>query len=306
MTAGMSYALGPAAAQQTKTATASRPPDRRSGPVPRGNQALLRRLQAKLAVGPMDDPLEREADVVTEQVMTMPAPVTATNGVQAAFRSVDGAVAQRQADPSADQADPAADEESLPGGAPAVFDDDIDPEDAEGASSQSTDASAAEPAIQRSVDSGIVRRQGAPTPSPSGPAPLVAQTLRWLDYPVVPNRSNGLSAVTHIRRIHRHAGAFSAQFAAKGSWSVAADQTPGLLRHEQYHLNLAVLIANKANAIQAAGTMGTAALVSAFMADGLTHDNSYDQDTNHGRNARMQTLWENDIDAGVPEFPITP
>lgn len=303
MTTRMSIALGPAAAQQTKTA-ASRPPDRRSGPVPRGNQALLRRLQAKLAVGPLDDPLEREADAVAEQVMTMPAPLTATSDSPAA--SVGGEVAQRQADPSADQAGPSADEESVPGGAPAVFEDDIDPEDAEGASSQSTDASAAEPAIQRSVDGDTVRRQGAPTPSPSGPAPLVAQTLQWSDYPPAANRSNGLSARTHIRRIHRHGGAFSAQFVRKGSWSVVADQTPGLLRHEQYHLNLAVLIANKANAIQAAGTMGTAALVSAFMADGLTHDRSYDQDTNHGRDARMQTAWENDIDAGVPQFPITP
>src|SRR5271165_6537394 len=40
----------------------------------RGNQAALRRLQAKLEIGPVDDPLEREADRVADQVMRMPDP----------------------------------------------------------------------------------------------------------------------------------------------------------------------------------------------------------------------------------------
>ena len=39
-----------------------------------GNQALLRRLQPKLTVGAVDDPLEREADRVADQVMRMPEP----------------------------------------------------------------------------------------------------------------------------------------------------------------------------------------------------------------------------------------
>jgi hypothetical protein len=47
-------------------------------PTPRrpalGNQALLRRLQAKLVVGAVDDPLEHEADAVAAQVVRMPDP----------------------------------------------------------------------------------------------------------------------------------------------------------------------------------------------------------------------------------------
>jgi len=39
-----------------------------------GNQALLRRLQAKLTIGAVDDPLEHEADAVAAQVMRMPQP----------------------------------------------------------------------------------------------------------------------------------------------------------------------------------------------------------------------------------------
>ena len=54
------------------------PPTRREGPAQRpsavGNQAALRRLQAKLAVGAADDPLEREADAAAEQVMRTPDP----------------------------------------------------------------------------------------------------------------------------------------------------------------------------------------------------------------------------------------
>jgi Domain of unknown function (DUF4157) len=38
------------------------------------NQALLRRLQPKLTIGAVDDPLEREADAVADQVMRMPDP----------------------------------------------------------------------------------------------------------------------------------------------------------------------------------------------------------------------------------------
>jgi hypothetical protein len=43
-------------------------------PVALGNQALLRRLQAKLTIGAVNDPLEREADAVADQVMRMPDP----------------------------------------------------------------------------------------------------------------------------------------------------------------------------------------------------------------------------------------
>jgi outer membrane protein OmpA-like peptidoglycan-associated protein len=39
-----------------------------------GNQASLRRLQTKLRVGSVNDPLEREADAVADRVMRMPAP----------------------------------------------------------------------------------------------------------------------------------------------------------------------------------------------------------------------------------------
>ena len=120
----------------------------------------------------------------------------------------------------------------------------------------------------------------------------------------VPSQIGGFSANTSVKRSWRNDGTgFSATFNPAGSWSVKADQTDTLLRHEQYHLNLAVLMANKANA--AAGTMGASALIRAFEAAITTHDRSYDQDTDHSRNAALQAMWEKDIDAGIPEFPVT-
>jgi hypothetical protein len=70
------------AAPQMAPARAEAAPAR-AAPAPRekpaaGNQALLRRLQAKLTIGATDDPLEREADSVAAHVMRMPASAPAT------------------------------------------------------------------------------------------------------------------------------------------------------------------------------------------------------------------------------------
>jgi len=220
--------------------------------------------------------------------------------------SVDHAVAQCQPDAS----QPGVDEvqKSLPAGAPAVFVDDFDPVLGEETTvpPQTATASSVQTSIQRSVASSVtIQRQPAPPTAAAGAPPAVAQTLSWSDFPLVPNRIDGASAQTGVRRSWRNDGTgFTVAFEPAQSWSVAADQTDALLRHEQYHLNLAVLIANKANA--AAGTMRAAALIDAFKTALRTHDRSYDQDTDHSRNTRLQTMWEQDIDAGVPEFPITP
>jgi len=65
--AGPTVAPSPAEAVRPNPAASTTPPEPAFG-----NQALLRRLQAKLVVGAVDDPLEREADAVASQVMRMP------------------------------------------------------------------------------------------------------------------------------------------------------------------------------------------------------------------------------------------
>jgi hypothetical protein len=66
---GLTRATGQAAAAPARGTQARTP-----CPAPCGNQALLRRLQAKLKVGAVNDPLEHEADRVADQVMRMPDP----------------------------------------------------------------------------------------------------------------------------------------------------------------------------------------------------------------------------------------
>ena len=68
---GFSHAVTQRARQAGSPDRARRTP---SVPAIHGNQARLRRIQAKLAIGPVDDPLEREADRIADQVMRMPTP----------------------------------------------------------------------------------------------------------------------------------------------------------------------------------------------------------------------------------------
>ena len=62
------------APRQAAAASVRGAPARTPSPAPCGNQAALRRLQAKLKIGPVNDPLEHEADRVADQVMRAPAP----------------------------------------------------------------------------------------------------------------------------------------------------------------------------------------------------------------------------------------
>lgn len=81
----MPYAPGLTTAPlRARPAPARRPAAHAPSRAAPGNQALLRRLQAKLAVGPVDDPLEHEADRVADQVMRMadPARVSSSPALQ--------------------------------------------------------------------------------------------------------------------------------------------------------------------------------------------------------------------------------
>jgi hypothetical protein len=75
----MSQTAAPQMAPPRPQALPAKPaPAMREKPAARGNQALLRRLQAKLAIGAVDDPLEREADNAAAHVMRMPGSAPAT------------------------------------------------------------------------------------------------------------------------------------------------------------------------------------------------------------------------------------
>jgi hypothetical protein len=134
--------------------------------------------------------------------------------------------------------------------------------------------------------------------------PVVAQTLSWSDFPVVPARINGHSAQTGFAYRGTSTG-FTLAFVPATSWSVVADQTDDLLRHEQYHLNLAAVVVTKANVAFAAGTMTGPVVTAALKAAMAKHQGAYETDTGNGTRTSAQASWESDIDAYVPVFPVS-
>lgn len=176
---------------------------------------------------------------------------------------------------------------------------------APGATGATADGSApAEGAtVQRQVD-GTLRRQGQQ--GGGGAQTITAQSLTWADFPESKTKKDGYSALTGVRFGWSNDGTnFTAAFNKAKSWTYVPDQTPYLLRHEQYHLNLAVLLANKANALAAAGGPPTgAALIKAFQKATAKYDADYDHDTDNSQNTQMQAKWEKDIDSGAIAFPV--
>ncbi|MEO6797483.1 MAG: hypothetical protein ABI289_10935 [Candidatus Dormibacter sp.] len=75
-----------------------------------------------------------------------------------------------------------------------------------------------------------------------------------------------------------------------------------LLRHEQYHLNLACALATLGNNLIAQGTP-VADVRAQVVAASRRLQIAYDTDTNHGCNTGPQATWESNIDSGSIAFP---
>ena len=75
-----------------------------------------------------------------------------------------------------------------------------------------------------------------------------------------------------------------------------------LLRHEQYHMNLACAIASLGND-QIAGGAKVAAVFKQVVAASRREQRAYDSDTNHGCDSGAQGSWEGNIDSGSVKFP---
>jgi hypothetical protein len=80
-------------------------------------------------------------------------------------------------------------------------------------------------------------------------------------------------------------------------------ELPRLLKHEQFHMNLACTLANKATKALASGTdPGTVG--ARLMAQDKAATGQYDNDTDHGCKAADQTKWEGFITGGLTRYPI--
>jgi hypothetical protein len=164
--------------------------------------------------------------------------------------------------------------------------------------SRTAAARGAPPVIQ--AQAGLLNPKALSTNAP--PAPVVARILAWSDFRVVPDRIDGHSAQTGYGYRGTPNG-FTIVFNPATSWSVVADQTDALLRHEQYHLKLAAMLATKAN-IASAGGMSDDAVTAALKAALTQYEGNYESDTNNGLNTDAQAQWESDIDTSVPVFPL--
>jgi hypothetical protein len=80
-------------------------------------------------------------------------------------------------------------------------------------------------------------------------------------------------------------------------------ESPRVLRHEQFHMNLACTLASKATKALAAGK-DPATVGSRLMAQDAAAVGQYDSDTDHGCKAADQTKWEGFITGGLTAYPI--
>ena len=136
------------------------------------------------------------------------------------------------------------------------------------------------------------------------PTPVVAQKLSWSDFPVVPQPTDSDHVAQTAWKTLGGQNGFTLVFDPSKSWSVLAKQTDDVLRHEQYHLNLAAVLVNKANIAYAAGTMTGKDVTDALSAAMTKHQGDYETQTANGSNAGPQAQWESNIDAAVPVFPL--
>jgi Domain of unknown function (DUF4157) len=80
-------------------------------------------------------------------------------------------------------------------------------------------------------------------------------------------------------------------------------ESPRVLKHEQFHMNLACTLADKATKALAAGK-DPATVGSRLMAQDAAAVGQYDSDTDHGCKAADQTKWEGYITGGLTAYPI--
>jgi hypothetical protein len=82
-----------------------------------------------------------------------------------------------------------------------------------------------------------------------------------------------------------------------------------ILRHEQFHMTLGCVLAQKGTALPASTPPAQHRLVLNVVRQMWTQLGSdrglYDRETDHGCNAAEQARWEADILAGLPAHPVT-
>ena len=140
---------------------------------------------------------------------------------------------------------------------------------------------------------------------------ILKRTLTWGDFqPVRPNSLRGFDAEAGGRISVRSTGrgaALVVVIAVRHTARVETDtvQTAALLQHEQGHLDLTIIAANRIKNDVEGGTAWATAMRQ--RGGGLaTANTKYDNETNHGANASAQTRWNAQLQRDLRSFEPNP
>ncbi len=166
---------------------------------------------------------------------------------------------------------------------------------------QTTDSS--QPVQTLSAQTLSVQRDG-PTPGQGGGATASVPTVSWPDFA---DAGEDQEFAAQSAWIFGFSGSFSVTKDPSNMWakpSAKNDTTngPALLRHEQYHFNLAGVMASKATVAQGSRPTSQADF-NRLMASTNRTSRQYDSETNHGLNSGPQSTWEGNIDGGNLPYP---
>ena len=128
--------------------------------------------------------------------------------------------------------------------------------------------------------------------------------LQWDDFRGLSKQSTGVDASTEcmidFHKVDNKYGVFC-YFIKNKSWRIKKKETDYLLKHEQYHFNIAEVYARKfrKEIIESKLISNPKELEKADKENFnelMKTQNSYDKETNHSRIAEEQEKWEKDID----------
>ncbi len=134
--------------------------------------------------------------------------------------------------------------------------------------------------------------------------------LQWKDFMGSPKQNQGFAAMTSycIETAEEEGRVYiNCSFDKKKSWRIKKKESENLLRHEQYHFNIAEVYARKMRKtiIDHKTRLGAKEFTKIFKStlnECETAQKKYDKDTNHSIIFQEQTKWENNTDKQLEEL----
>ena len=134
--------------------------------------------------------------------------------------------------------------------------------------------------------------------------------LTWFDFKAPAKQNQGYDAMTEYSidydQVNNRTGVFC-YFEKSKSWRIKKQETDYLLKHEQYHFNIAEIYARKLRKqiIELKLMDDQKELKKAYnkiFNECSKAQNNYDKETSHSRNSEAQAKWEKDMDIQMQEL----